>query len=47
MHHTGTYFENQELYDKAKHGAFQLLKEKRYMEQQYNELSKSIKVVLK
>lgn len=40
-------FENQELYDKAKHGAFQLLKEKRYMEQQYNELSKSIKVVLK
>lgn len=40
-------FENQELYDKAKHAAFQLLKEKRYMEQQYNELSKSIKVVLK
>lgn len=40
-------FENQELYDKAKHVAFQLLKEEKYMEQQYNELSKSIKVVLK
>jgi type I restriction enzyme, S subunit len=43
-------FENQELYDKAKHVAFQLLKEKegnRCIEQEYSELSKSIKVVLK
>ena len=43
-------FENQELYDKAKYAAFQLLKEKeenRYIEQEYSELSKSIKVVLK
>jgi len=43
-------FENQELYDKAKHVAFQLLKEKeehRCIEQEYSELTKSIKVVLK
>ncbi|MGB5919104.1 restriction endonuclease subunit S [Arcobacter sp.] len=40
-------FENQELYDKAKHTAFQLLKEKVYIEQEYSESTKSIKVVLK
>lgn len=40
-------FENQELYDKAKHTAFQLLKEEKHIEQVYSESSKSIKVVLK
>lgn len=42
-------FKDKELYDKAKHGAFQLLaekKEKRKVIQEYDEKSKSLKLVL-
>lgn len=40
-------FENQELYDKAKHAAFQLLKTDEILAQQYDEASKSLKLVVK
>lgn len=40
-------FENQELYDKAKHAAFQLLKADEILAQQYDEESKSLKLVVK
>jgi type I restriction enzyme S subunit len=40
-------FENQDLYDKAKHAAFQLLKTDEILAQQYDETSKSLKLVIK
>jgi len=40
-------FENQDLYDKAKHAAFQLLKTDEILAQKYNEASKSLKLVVK
>lgn len=40
-------FEKQELYDKAKHAAFQLLKTDEILAQQYDETSKSLKLVVK
>jgi type I restriction enzyme S subunit len=40
-------FENQDLYDKAKHAAFQLLKEEERLTQAYDEGSKSLKLVVK
>jgi len=40
-------FENQNLYDKAKHAAFQLLKTDEILAQQYDEVSKSVKLVVK
>ena len=40
-------FENQDLYDKAKHVAFQLLKEEERLAQEYDEQSKILKLVIK
>lgn len=40
-------FENQELYDKAKHAAFQLLKEEDRIAQEYDEEIKNLKLVVK
>ena len=40
-------FENQDLYDKAKHAAFQLLKEDERVDQEYDEKSKSLKLIVK
>lgn len=40
-------FENQDLYDKAKHAAFQLLKGEERLAQEYDEQSKSLKLVVK
>lgn len=40
-------FENQDLYDKAKHAAFQLLKADEILAQKYDETSKSLKLVVK
>ena len=40
-------FENQDLYDKAKHAAFQLLKQNEIIAQQYDKESKSLKLVVK
>lgn len=40
-------FENQDLYDKANHAAFQLLKTDEILAQQYDEASKSLKLVVK
>lgn len=40
-------FENQLLYDKAKHVAFQLLKSEERLEQEYDEHSNSLKLVVK
>ena len=40
-------FESQELYDKAKHVAFQLLKGEERLAQEYDEKSKSLKLVVK
>lgn len=40
-------FENQDLYDKAKHAAFQLLKTNEILAQKYNEDTKSLKLVVK
>lgn len=40
-------FESQDLYDKAKHAAFQLLKEEERLRQEYDEQSKSLKLVVK
>lgn len=40
-------FENQDLYDKAKHAAFQLLKEEERIDQEYDDKSKSLKLIVK
>lgn len=40
-------FENQDLYDKAKHAVFQLLKTGEILAQKYDEASKSLKLVVK
>lgn len=40
-------FESQDLYDKAKHAAFQLLKAEERLAQEYDQNSQSIKLVLK
>lgn len=40
-------FENQDLYDKAKHAAFQLLKTDEILAQKYDENTKSLKLVVK
>lgn len=40
-------FENQDLYDKAKHAAFQLLKTNEILAQKYDEGTKSLKLVVK
>lgn len=40
-------FENQDLYDKAKHAAFQLLKDEERLAQEYDEQTKSLKLVVK
>lgn len=40
-------FENQDLYDKAKHAAFQLLKTEEIITQVYDESSKSLKLAVK
>lgn len=40
-------FENQDLYDKAKHAAFQLLKTDEILSQKYDEDTKSLKLVVK
>lgn len=40
-------FENQDLYDKAKHAAFQLLKTEEILAQKYDEDTKSLKLVVK
>jgi type I restriction enzyme S subunit len=40
-------FENQDLYDKAKHVAFQLLKEEERLAQEYDEEIKSLKLLVK
>lgn len=40
-------FENQDLYDKAKHAAFQLLKTDEILAQKYDEDTKSLKLVVK
>ncbi len=40
-------FENQDLYDKAKHAALQLLKEEQQVTQEYDEKTKSLKLVVK
>jgi len=40
-------FENQELYDKAKHAAFQLLKEEERISQEYDKGTKSLKLIIK
>jgi len=40
-------FEEKEMYDKAKHAVFQLLKENKKVTQEYNEKSNNVKLVLK
>ena len=40
-------FENQDLYDKAKHATFQLLKEEERIDQEYDDKSKSLKLIVK
>jgi len=40
-------FESQELYDKAKHAAFQMLKDEERLEQEYDEQTKSLKLLVK
>ena len=40
-------FENQDLYDKAKHAAFQLLKEEERIDQEYDDKTKSLKLIVK
>jgi type I restriction enzyme, S subunit len=40
-------FESQDLYDKAKHGVFQLLKAEERLAQEYDEHSQSLKLVVK
>jgi type I restriction enzyme S subunit len=40
-------FENQDLYDKAKHATFQLLKEEERVAQEYDKNTKSLKLIVK